>query len=350
LLEAKGLAVHVFRVKTYLAEYRLSFLEIYSSLVAMTTENKASTSSPLIFGLGQCSLDYLGRIAGYPTPDVKCEFSGLVIQGGGPVATALVALSRWGLRCTFAGMIGDDAFGRTIETSLREEGIDTANLVVRRNSTSQFAFIAVEPDAGRRTIFWQRPTGSPLQPEEIPLHQSREAAVLHPDVLFINAAHQACHIARQAGIPVVVDAGTLRDGMLELARLSDYFIASETFAQQLTGNRDPLDACDLLLELGCNLAAVTLGAAGYVARYGRTTIRKPAYSVATVDTTGCGDVFHAGFIFGLVHRWDYDLCLDFAAWSAAQVSLQMGGRKGIPPLSEIKSRGYPCDRQEAAAR
>jgi len=316
----------------------------------MTTENKASTLSPLIFGLGQCSLDYLGRIADYPPPDVKCEFSGLVIQGGGPVATALVALSRWGLRCAFAGMIGDDAFGRTIETSLREEGIETSNLAVRRNSTSQFAFIAVEQNAGRRTIFWQRPTGSLLQPEEISLHQIREASVLHTDGLFIDAALQACHIARQAGIPVVVDAGTLRDGMLDLARLSDYFIASETFARQLTGNQDPLKACALLLELGPRLAAVTLGSAGYVARYGSTAIRKPAYPVAAVDTTGCGDVFHAGFIFGLVNRWDYSLCLDFAAWAAAQVSLEMGGRKGIPPLSEIKNRGYPCDRQKPAAK
>lgn len=308
----------------------------------MTKEIISSPSTPLIFGLGQCSLDYLGRIAGYPPPDVKCEFSGLVIQGGGPVATALVALSRWGLRCSFSGMIGDDTFGRVIEASLCEEGIDTADLAVRQDSASQFAFIAVEPDAGRRTIFWQRPTGRPLQPEEISPQKIREAAVFHTDGLFIDAAIQGCRIARQAGIPVVVDAGTLRDGMLELVPLSDYFIASETFARQLMGNRNPLEACALLLAQGPRLVAVTLGAAGYGACYGGTTIRKPAYPVAAVDTTGCGDVFHAGFIFGLVQRWDYARCLDFAAWAAAQVSLQIGGRRGIPPLSKIIRQGYPC--------
>ncbi len=307
----------------------------------MTKEIQASPSAPLIFGLGQCSLDYLGRIDDYPPPDVKCEFSGLVVQGGGPVATALAALSRWGLRCAFSGMIGDDAFGGAIEASLREEGIDTSGLIIRRDSASQFAFIAVEPKAGRRTIFWQRPTGKPLGPVEIPPEKIREAAVLHTDGLFIDASLQACRIARQAGVPVVVDAGTLRDGMLELARLSDYFIASETFARQLIGDRDPLDACALLLEQGPRLAAVTLGAAGYGALCGTTAIRKPAYPVAAVDTTGCGDVFHAGFIFGLIQQWDYALCLDFAAWAAAQVSLEMGGRKGIPSLSRIMSQGYP---------
>jgi len=313
-------------------------------------ENRIFTSPPLICGIGQCSLDYLGRIPAYPPPDVKCEFSGLVIQGGGPVATALVALSRWGMRCSFAGIIGDDAFGQAIETSLRNEGIDTSNLLVRRNSASQFAFITVEPDTGRRTIFWQRPTGIPLQPWEIPQEQIRKSDVLHTDGLFIEASLQACRIARQAGVAVVVDAGTLREGMLELAGLSDYFIASETFARRLTGNSDPLDACSFLLKQGPKLVAVTLGAAGYVALHGNTTIRKSAYPVNAVDTTGCGDVFHAGFIFGLVQGWNYETCLDFAAWAAAQVSLQLGGRKGIPPPSEIRSRGYPCSRQEPAAR
>jgi len=239
------------------------------------------------------------------------------------------------------GMIGDDTFGQAIEASLREEGIDTSEMVVRRNGASQFAFIAVEPDAGRRTIFWQRPTGRPLQPEEVPLDKIRQAAVLHTDGLFIDASLLACRTARQAGVPVVVDAGTLRDGMLELARLSDYFIASETFARQMVGNRDPLAACALLLEQGPRLAAVTLGAAGYAALCDGKVIRQPAYPVNALDTTGCGDVFHAGFIFGLVQSWDYGLCLDFAAWAAAQVSLEMGGRRGIPSLAGIKRQGYP---------
>jgi len=67
-----------------------------------------------VFGLGQCSLDYIGRLGAYPPPGVKTEFSDLTVQGGGPVATALVALSRWGLRCAFSGVVGDDAFGRVI--------------------------------------------------------------------------------------------------------------------------------------------------------------------------------------------------------------------------------------------
>ena len=71
--------------------------------------NKASIE---VFGIGQCSLDYIGKIQAYPPPDRKCEFTDMVIQGGGPVATALVALARWGVSCAFAGVLGDDLFGR----------------------------------------------------------------------------------------------------------------------------------------------------------------------------------------------------------------------------------------------
>lgn len=293
-----------------------------------------------VFGLGQCSLDCLGIIQAYPPPDVKCEFSDRVIQGGGPVATALVALSRWGLSCAMAGMIGDDLFGRMIRTSLEEEGIRTEGLVMRKGCLSQFAFIAAEPAQSRRTIFWQRPTGQELRHDEIPVDAIRRARVMHTDGLFMEAALHACRIARQAGIPVIVDAGTLREGMLDLARLSDCFIASEPFARALMGGDNPLEACRVLSALGPRVTGVTLGGKGYVALEGGKVIQKPAYPVQAIDTTGCGDVFHAGFTFGLLKGWDTGKSLDLGAWAASLVSLHMGGRSGIPNLLELRERGF----------
>jgi sulfofructose kinase len=85
---------------------------------------------------------------------------------------------------------------------------------------------------------------------------------------------------------------------------------------------------------------VTLGSKGYVAWVEGRVIQRPAYPVAAVDTTGCGDVFHAGFIYGLIQGWKTEQSLDFAAWSAAMVSLRVGGRSGIPTLQEIAEQGY----------
>ncbi len=110
------------------------------------------------------------------------------IQGGGPVANALVALNRWGLPCYISAVVGDDAFGKTIADSLREEGIDTGGLVTRIGHLSQFAFIVTEPDMARRTIFWQRPTGMPLQPDDLNLEVLLKSRALHTDGIFTEAS------------------------------------------------------------------------------------------------------------------------------------------------------------------
>ena len=287
-----------------------------------------------VFGLGQCCLDYIGKIFSYPQADTKCEFSDMVIQGGGPVATALVALARWGISCAFAGVIGDDHFGTMIKSSLDDEKINTSGILVRNGFESQFAFIVAEPSVGRRTIFWQRPTGPSLTPEEIDYRLVRNAKVIHTDGIFTEASLAACKVAKDAGVQVIVDAGSLREGMLELARLSDYFLASETFAKALVGEYKPLEACRKMAELGPKVVCVTLGSKGYIALDRGKIIERPAYQVEAVDTTGCGDVFHAGFIYGLLEKWNVDKCFDFAAWVGAMVSLRLGGRAGIPTLAD----------------
>jgi sugar/nucleoside kinase (ribokinase family) len=116
--------------------------------------------------------------------------------------------------------------------------------------------------------------------------------------------------------------------------LSDYFLASETFAKAFIGEDKPLDACIKLAELGPDVVGVTLGPKGYIALDRGRIIERPAYPVEAVDTTGCGDVFHAGFIYGLLENWNVDKCFDFAAWAGAMVSLRLGGRAGIPTLED----------------
>jgi len=293
-----------------------------------------------VYGLGQCCLDYIGKVDRYPPPDVKCEFRDMVIQGGGPVATALVALARWGVSCAFAGVIGDDQFGTIIKATLEDEEVDTAGLLVRKESESQFAFILAEPGVGRRTIFWRRPTGPPPSPRELDYNTILKAEVFHTDGLFTEASLAAAKAAKEAGVKVVVDGGSYREGMLDLARLSDYFLASEAFSIGLVGDGEPLDACQKLAELGPRVVGITLGPQGYVALVDDRIIKKPAYRVDSVDTTGCGDVFHAGFTYGLIKGWKVDKCLDFGAWAAARVSLELGGRAGIPPLEEIANEGW----------
>jgi ribokinase len=288
-----------------------------------------------VYGLGQCCLDYIGLVDAYPPADAKCEVREMVVQGGGPTATALVALARWGVSCTFAGVVGDDPFGPVIRASLDDEGVGTSGLIVRSGSESQFSYIVAHPDTGTRTVFWRRPTGAPPGAHEIDLDLVRHAAVVHLDGLFMEASLAVATEARSAGAAVVVDAGSLRDGMLDLARRSSVFFASQRLAEALVGGDKPLEACRRLAEFGPDLVGVTLGHRGYVALHRGRIIERPAYEVKAVDTTGCGDVFHAALSYGLVSGWAAEKSLDFGAWAAAMVSLEPGGRAGIPPANDF---------------
>ncbi len=307
--------------------YFLLFTSYFQSMSQQTID---------VFGLGQCAWDYIGQIEKYPSPDTKCEMSSMVMLGGGPVATAMVALTRWGFSCSFCGVIGDDFFGRQIIDSLLEENVDTNQIIIRDGFDSQYAFIVAEKNGGQRTIYWRRPTGQPVKPEELNYDMIRQARVFHTDGLFPAASISAARVAKETGAVVVTDAGTLREGMLELARYSDYFIVSEVFARDFVKENDPQKACKELQNLGPEIVGVTLGDRGYLVLNHNDWIKRPAYQLNAIDTTGCGDLFHAGITLGVLKGWDLEKTLDFSAWAAACVSTKLGGRAGIPSVDEYQ--------------
>src|SRR4030067_3299521 len=96
-------------------------------------------------------------------------------QGGGQVATALVALSRWGLRAMYVGNVGDDEHGRLCLFLLRDEGIDLSWARTVPGAVSQFAVILVQEDSGERTILWGGDARLRLRPEDIPREESRRS-------------------------------------------------------------------------------------------------------------------------------------------------------------------------------
>ncbi len=289
-----------------------------------------------VTGIGQCSWDCLGVVDSFPTVDSKVEMKSWQEQGGGPVATALVALSRLGVSCDFHGITGDDVQGGLIRESLAKEGIDTKDLLVRGGATSQLAFIAVEGRTGKRTIFWKRPSGKPLQMEELGGCFLDGTDFLHLDGLMGEVSLHAALEARRRGVPVMVDAGRMRPGMLELARNCDYVVASEQFAVDIDpGWEASVEAFRLhLRRLGLGTVTITLGERGSVTFLEGETIRIPAFGVEAVDTTGAGDVFHGGYIFGLLKGWGIEDTIRFASALAALKCMKVGGRAGIPRLDE----------------
>jgi sulfofructose kinase len=289
-----------------------------------------------VVGLGQCCVDYLAVVEQYPDINEKREVNSFKIQGGGPVATAMVTLSRLGASTSFIGKISDDYFGSLIKDSLTEENVNIDHIVVEKGGSSQFAFIVIEKETGKRTIFWSRPSVIPLSPDEINRELIKNARVLHLDELMIEGSLEAASCAKDAGVTVVVDAGSLREGSLKLIKMADYVITSEEFAKQYYNSYDPKAAAMELLKLGSRAVVVTLGDKGSITVSEGSYFYQPAFKVKAVDTTGCGDVFHGAFIFGLLQNWDLKEAIRFASATAALKCRSVGGRTSIPDLRDVE--------------
>lgn len=288
-----------------------------------------------IICLGYSATDYLGIVPRYPEIDTKTELLEFSKQGGGPAATASVTVARLGARVAFVGKVGDDDFGRFMIAELERERVNTRNILIQPNSSSQFAFIVIDRDTGKRTIFWTRSGVSPLRPEELSKDVITSCRVLLTDGHDTWASLQAAIWANEAGIPVVYDAGSVREASLELADHTDALVASERFAREYTGKSNPEEAAKMMLSGRRKYSVVTLGEKGCVYATETGVHYQPAFRVRTVDTTGAGDAFHGAFAYGILKNWPYAEIVEFSSAVAAMKCTKLGGRPGLPTLHEV---------------
>jgi sugar/nucleoside kinase (ribokinase family) len=154
--------------------------------------------------------------------------------------------------------------------------------------------------------------------------------------------------ARAAGIPVIADLDEMYPGVERLIESVDYLIVSRDFPSRLMKEKDLKKALrGMQLRYGCVLTAATLGEDGVLAWNGARLLHRSAYRVPVVDTTGAGDVFHAGFIYGLLQGWPLERQLDFACAAAALNCTASGARGGIHPVTAIEELMAAASRYDA---
>jgi sugar/nucleoside kinase (ribokinase family) len=210
--------------------------------------------------------------------------------------------------------------------------------------TNQLAMIIVDERSGERTILWHRPDEIATLPSEITAEKVAVGRVLLVDGHDAPAAARAASIARERGIPVVLDAESVKDGTADVVANTDILVASSRFPERFTGLEGRDDSLRALLEAGPRFVAMTLGAEGAVAMTADgAIIKSPGFAVAVVDTTGAGDVFHGAFIYGLLSGWSVERTLKFANAAAALNCTEAGARGGVRRIEDIlqlmESRG-----------
>ncbi len=288
-----------------------------------------------IVGLGYCGWDYLCVLPSIPIDD-KVKIIQSMEQGGGPSATATFAAAKLGIPCAFAGVVGDDSPGNQIIQSFRSIGIDTSSIRIRPNVKSPTAYCWIEQQSGKRSIAWTSGECKPLSPSELNYDQIRDARILHLDGHQTEAAIAAAKFAKDNGVIVSIDAGTIVPNIEQLLELADIVIASEKFARNFCGTDDPVVASKKLFAMGeKRFTGVTLGARGSFGFDGANEYFQDSFTVDVVDTTGAGDTYHGAFAAAIVLNLPYQDAMRFASATAALKCTKLGGRTGLPDMETL---------------
>lgn len=289
-----------------------------------------------VVGLGMVTLDILTSVPRLPQSNEVFGAQRIDMQGGGPVATALVALSRLGARTAYVGSIAPDLWGEIALKEFDRFGVDTHWVVQRDSGTSVVSVILVEPKKGARAILYEKGRLPQLTETEVPAELIQSARVLHLDGFHLPAALRAAEIARQAGVAVSLDggAGQSWSRTRELLSLVDILVVARQFAQYITGYDDPEEAGPALQTYGASQVAITDGENGCWYWDANQHLFQPAFRVQVQDTTGAGDTFHGAYLYAWLQGWPPKCILEFASAVAALKCTQVGGRLGIPSLSQ----------------
>ncbi len=294
-----------------------------------------------VIGLGVSTVDVVSLVDHLPAGEEVQRAIEMTVQGGGPVATAIVALARLGAKVAMMDGLGDDWRGALIREEFQREGIYVGYLKVSKDCTSSTACILVREEDGSRSIVYSPGTAPELSPADLSRSVIASARILHVNGRHWEACLQAARTAREAGVQVSFDGGAhrYRSEMKQLVSLTDICIVARDFAEKYTLETDIHKAAEALLKSGPGLVVITDGTKGswVLSREGQA-FHQPAYLLPkVVDTTGCGDGYHGAFLFGLLKGLGLEKTASFASAVAAINSQHLGGRSGLPSCEQVES-------------
>jgi len=298
------------------------------------------TSKPFdAVGFGLNAVDHLVVVPSYPAFDTKIRLLEHKQSAGGQTATAMVALRRLGLKTAYAGRFGSDPEGQFGLSTLKDDAVNVDYAEVVEGARNQIAFITIDARNGERTIVWDRDDRLAYAPDEAPVEFGSMGRVLHLDAHDPPACLRLAQAAREAGTIVSADIDNVYGGLPELLPFIDVMIGSKEFPRRVTGIDDKRAALiELQKRYGCAITGMTIGTAGAIVYCDGEFIESTGFEApgGCKDTTGAGDAFHAGFLYGMLRGDDIETSLRFGNAVAAMKCSALGARTALPTEEQLQ--------------
>ncbi len=296
----------------------------------------------MIVGFGALNLDKIYKVDKIPGKDEEGYVKSLEMHPGGSAANTIVGLARLGVRTGFIGKVGSDEEGRILVSDFEREGVDTS-AIIKSEGRSGTAMIFVD-EGGYRAILVDPGVNDTIEFREINLEIVERARLIHLTSFIckngLESFESQKKIAEIARAEISFDPGMIyiEKGLKELEPIinnSAIFLPNRGEIESLM-NLDFRDAAREIISMGCRVVAIKMGEEGCYVTNGKEEHEIQAFPSKVVDTTGAGDAFNAGFIYGYVNGLSLKDCGRLGNWVASRNIQKVGARTGLPRRSELQ--------------
>jgi sulfofructose kinase len=289
------------------------------------------TMSIDVLCVGMASYDLIFTVDRPLAEDDKSAASSFTQSGGGPAASASIAVSRLGLNSAFAGYLGTDPFGDYLLNDFVEAQVNL-DMLVRDVTPTSVSAVFVTPMGKRSLVNYRAP--EPIPSRTLDFSKMRAKVVLF-DGHEPEISVPLIKMADRWKAKTILDAGSVHKGTQSLAARVDYLVASEKFALDFTAKND-VEKALIALAKHAPSVVITVGNRGLCWVHDDQSGKMPAFQVNAVDTTGAGDAFHGAFAACVARNWNWERTLRFSSAAAAISCMQLGGRPGLPTQRNVE--------------
>ncbi|HGJ64868.1 TPA: sugar kinase [bacterium] len=268
----------------------------------------------------------------------------LELHTGGCASNTGYALSKLGISTGLMGKVGTDGFGDFFVNYMNDAGLDIRGIKRTSTSNTSATMVMVSSD-GERTFFHYLGANAELCYEDINFDIIKDAKILHIAGTFLmpafdgEASAKVLKKAQEMGIKTSLDTAWDSKGnwmrIIEpCLQYLDIFMPSIEEARMITGKQEPKDIAEALLSYGIKIVSLKMGENGSYTRTHDWELHLPIYKVESVDATGAGDAYAAGFLAGVAKGWDYKDCAKFGNAVGACCVTAIGATAGIRSMKE----------------
>lgn len=291
-----------------------------------------------VVGFGTNAVDFLIQVPEYPAFNSKIELTDYIQAAGGEIATTVAGLCRLGMKTAYVGRFGDDKAGDFGLQSLLDEGVNVCYAEQIADAHTQIAFIIIDTRNGERTVIWKRDAKLAYTEQNAPTEAAKLGKILHFTPHDALACAKMARAAKDSGAIVSIDIDNIFEGINEVLPLVDILITSAEFPEKLVGIKDQKDALhEMKSRFGCPIVGMTLGETGSLLLCENEFIRTRGFEVPNgcKDTTGAGDSFRVGLLYGVLKGESVEESARMANAVAALKCRAVGARTSLPDEREL---------------